>query len=129
MKNVYEYYKKFINNLIVTKEILNNDEMLCKEYEMSQTKLEELENERMVIIDNICNRLNYIFDIRPRWYRKGFVIHFNEGRNWYILSFPKIDKDSKEYHCFKYLWKELTKEYPNMLYRDFYDGSYCIKKI
>lgn len=128
MKEVYEYFKKFINNLVVTKEILSNDKMLCKEYEISQTKLEELKNERKVIIDNICNRLNYVFDIRPNWYKKGFTIKQDMKANWYILSIPKVDKNSKEYFCFKYLWKELSKQYENILYRD-WDGKYYIKNV
>lgn len=129
MKVVYKYFKKFFDNLIVTKEILNNDEMLCKEYKISQTKLEKLKNERISIINNICNRLNYIFGIKPKWYRKGFVIQHNAKSNWYILLIPKIDKDSKEYYCFKYLLKELNKEYENMFHKGFFDGNYYIKNF
>lgn len=114
MKIVNEYISNFIDNMIITKDLITNSKLMCKEYDSSHSKLIELKKEREECINNICNRLNYLFGINPNWYRKGFRIKKDKLEHYYEINIPKIDRKSKEYYCLRYMYDNLHTKYTLM---------------
>lgn len=131
MKKVYGYLCQFIENELSINKLSNNTELMCKEYKKTELKLNDLKNNQKEIKKNIIDRLNFVFKIKPKWYRKGFTIV--EYNNYYEFVLPKLDKTSKEYYCLNYLLERLGKKYNNynhniILYRSFYPTGFRIKK-
>lgn len=132
VKKVYEYLCQFIEYELSINESSKNNELKCKEYKKTELKLNDLKNNQEEIKKNIIDRLNSIFNIKPKWYRKGFTIE--EFRGYYELVLPRLDKTSKEYYCLNYLWGRLGEKYNNykydynIVYRGFYPISFEIHK-
>ena len=131
MKKVYGYLCQFIEDELSKNKLSNNNELMCKEHKKTKLKLNDLKNNQEEIKKNIIDRLNYVFKIKPKWYRKGFTIV--EYDDFYEFVLPRLDKTSKEYYCLNYLLERLGKKYNNykyniILYRSFYPTSFRINK-
>lgn len=131
MKKVYGYLCQFIEDELSINKLSSNNELMCKEYKKTELKLNDLKNNQEEIKKNIIDRLNFVFKIKPKWYRKGFTIVEYDG--YYEFVLPRLDKTSKEYYCLNYLVERLGKKYNNykydiIIYRGFYPTSFRINK-
>lgn len=131
MKKVYSYLCQFIEDELSINKLSNNNELMCKEYKKTELKLKDLKNNQGEIKKNIIDRLNFVFKIKPKWYRKGFTIVEYDG--YYEFVLPRLDKTSKEYYCLNYLFERLGKKYNNykydiIVYRGFLPTSFRINK-
>lgn len=116
MKKVYDYLCQFIDNEVLIYKLSSNTELMCTEYKNTKLRIDNLKDSQDEIEKNIIDRLNFIFNIKPKWYRKGFKIV--EYSAYYKLIPPRLDRTSKEYYCLKYLWKKLEEKYNSYKYDD-----------
>ena len=131
MKEVYGYLCQFIDNEVLINKLSSNTELMCTEYKNTKLRIDNLKNSQEEIEKKIIDRLNSIFNIKPKWYRKGFTIVEYDG--YYEFVLPRLDKTSKEYYCLNYLLERLGKKYNNykydiIVYRGFYPPSFRINK-
>ena len=125
MKEVYGYLCQFIDNEVLINKLSSNTELMCTEYKNTKLRINDLKNSQEEIEKKIIDRLNSVFNIKPKWYRKGFKIV--EYSAYYELISPKIDKTSREYYCLKYLWKKLEEKYNKYDCKLIYHGFYPTK--
>jgi hypothetical protein len=112
-------------NLEFLDEIENDVVDLVEVQQMVKEKYEELDkynyldNSEIIknglrkekeLLKKLKNDLDNLFNIKPKWYRKGFIIR-KRSNDYRIYSPVIIDRSSIEYDLLKKLMRELHVEY------------------
>ena len=112
-------------NLELLDEIKNDVDILVEVQEIVKEKYNNLDKNNYLdnseiiknglikekeLVEKLKNDLNGLFNIKPKWYRKGFVIR-KRANDYRIYPPAIIDRSSIEYDLLKKLMTELHTEY------------------